>query len=145
MSAGLLKPPTRVRPAALLAARGGLALGPRAEEVLFRGAEVLSEGSVADGSFFGTTLITIDLARVAPELAKPDDDERRRRFLEVLEGSVRIRLHAMRLACRDVARRHPDRALGMANVETRFRLEGNLVFLDVDLEVPVELAARARS
>lgn len=144
MSARLIKPPVRVRPGALLRSREGWALGPRAEEELFRVAEVLSEGRLQGAAFFGSTLVTIDLEKVAPQLRGPEGEAERERLLSAASGSVRVRLRAMRVACADVARRHPDRTLGTASVETRFRLNGTLLLVDVDLEVPVGVSSRAR-
>lgn len=123
--------------------REGSALGPRAEEELFRVAEVLSEGRLEGGAFFGSTLVTIDLEKVAPQLRGPDGESERQRLLSAASGSVRVRLRAMRIACADVARRHPDRRLGTATTETRFRLEGSLLLVDVDLEMPVGVSSRA--
>lgn len=144
MSPTLLKPPVRVRPGALLRPREGVALGPRAEEELFRVAEVLTEGRLDQGAFFGSALITIDLEKVAPQLRGEGGEAERRRVFDAASGSVRVRLRAMRLALADVARRHPDKPFGTATTETRFRLEGALLLLDVDLEVPVDLSSRAR-
>ncbi len=123
-------------------AREGYALGPRAEEDFFRVAEVLTEGRLQDQSFYGSTLVTIDLERVAPSLRGGGGAAARKRIFEITSGSVRFRLRAMRLACADVARRYPDRRLGTARVETRMRLEGTRLLLDVDLEVPVGVSSR---
>lgn len=141
VSSSLMKPPVRVRPGALLRSREGWALGPRAEEELFRVAEVLSEGRLAGRAFFGSTLITIDLEKVAPQFRGIDGESERQRLLDAASGSVRVRLRAMRVACADVARRHPDRPLGTASVETRFRLQGCLLLVDVDLEMPVGISS----
>ncbi|MDQ3032126.1 MAG: hypothetical protein M3Y87_06900 [Myxococcota bacterium] len=138
-----LKPPVRVRPGALLRSREASALGPRAEEELFRVAEVLSEGRLEGSAFFGSTLVTIDLEKVAPQLRGDEGASERQRVLTAASGSVRVRLRAMRIACADVARRHPDRRLGTATTETRFRLEGTLLLVDVDLEMPVGVSSRA--
>lgn len=111
-------------------------LGPRAEEELFRVAEVLSEGRVAGTSFFGSTLVTIDLARLGVT-----EEERARELLAAAERSVRVRLRAMRLAQSDALRRMPDHAVGTAIVSTSIRLEGLRLLLDVDLELPFALSS----
>lgn len=141
---GPLKPPVRVRPGALLRAHHADALGPRAEEELFRLAEVLTEGRIEGHTFFGSTLITIDLEQVGLHLRGLEGRTERERILAVASGSVRVRLRAMRLACADVAGRHPERTLGTATTETRFRLEGAKLLIDVEVEVPVA-ASSARS
>lgn len=132
-----------MRPGALLRTRDGYALGPRGEEELFRVAEVMTEGRLDGAAFFGSALVTIDLERVAPHLRGAEAEAERARVLEAAAGSVRVRLRAMRLALADVTRRHPDRPLGTASTETRFRLEGARLLVDVDLEVPVGVSSRA--
>jgi hypothetical protein len=124
----------RVRPAALLRRIETTVLGPRAEEELFRVADVLSEGRVSGTSFFGSTLVTIELGRLG--LAHEAE-----RVLAAVERSVRVRLRAMRLAQADAVRRLPDRRFGTASVETRIRLDGARLLLDVDLELPFELSS----
>jgi hypothetical protein len=115
-------------------------LGPRAEEELFRVAEVLSEGRISGTSFFGSTLVTIDLARLGIT-----DDERARALLAAAERSVRVRLRAMRLAQSDALRRMPDHAVGTAIVATTVRLDGLRLLVDVDLELPFALSSSATS
>ncbi len=132
----LLKPPVRIRAGALLRRIEHTVLGPRGEEELFRVADVLSEGRVHGASFFGSTLITIDLVRLG--LGEGEDPAR---VLRAVERSVRVRLRAMRLAQSDAVRRLPDRRLGTAVVETRIRLDGARLLVDVDLEQPFELSS----
>jgi hypothetical protein len=135
-----LKPPVRVRPSALLRARSGWTLGARAVDELYRVAEVLSEGRLDAGAFFGTTLVTIDLARALPSLEL--SDVALARLAEAIAGSVRVRLRAMRLAQDDLARRFPDHAIGTVRTETRIRLEATVLHVDVDLEAPIERSSR---
>lgn len=124
-------------------------LTPAVEEHLFRGADVLSEGAVRGVSgggrrYFGSTMITFDLAPLARAWRGPFDLSARRRLLSLVEGSVRVRLRAMRLACAEVASRVTYRPLGTPIVETSVRLGENKMFLDVDLEVPVGVCSGAR-
>jgi hypothetical protein len=133
----ILKPPVAVRPGALLRARSGEVLAPRAERDLFRIAEVLSEGRADRDAYFGTTLVTFDLSRLDPRQALSAS-----RLLPPIEGSLRVRLRIARLALEDVGRRHPDALLGTASLETRFRAEGARIFADVDVEVPLAAAIR---
>ena len=62
-------------------------------------------------------------------------------LVAAIEGSVRVRLRVMRLACDDVARRFPDRAPGTAIVETRVALRDGNLLVDVDLEVPLGVSS----
>jgi len=133
----LLKPPVRIRAGALLATLERIpVLGPRGEEELFRVADVLSEGRVHDDSFFGSTLITIELERLGIAGA-----EAAARLFQAVERSVRVRLRAMRLAQNDAIRRLPDRRFGTAVVSTRIRLEAMRLLVDVDLELPFDLSS----
>lgn len=133
-----LKPPVRVRPGALLRERTGWALGAQAVDELYRVARVMSEGRREGDVYFGTTLIDIDLVRALGGLVKgPDDVALMARLQDAVTGSVRVRLRAMRIAEEEVARRFPDRVIGTARTETRFRIEGTHLYVDVDLEAPI--------
>lgn len=132
-----LKPPVAVRPGALVRARSSAALGPRAEDALFRAAQVLAEGSATGEAYFGSTLVTIDLCALSPALAAATAEPERERIFRAVEGSVRVRLRAMRIALADVARRFPAASLGTASVQMRFRRRQTVVDLDVDVEVPL--------
>jgi hypothetical protein len=143
-----IKGPVRARPGPTIVERRSESLSREAEEQLFRAAEVLSEGGVRDSgesaSWFGSTMITFDLAKVAASLRGPIDDAGRARLARIVEGSVRVRLRATRMARHEVARRLPDRVLGTAQVETRVRIVGDKLHVDIDLEVPLRVSSRAR-
>lgn len=137
----------RARRGARLIVREHVSLSREAEEALFRVAEVLSEGDLRDGgrgerAWYGSTMISFDLERLAAEWRGVLDDATRARVMRAVEGSVRMRLRAMRIAHREVARRVPDRSLGTASVEIRVRLAGAWLHVDVDLEVPVGVSSR---
>ncbi len=84
-----------------------------AEETIFAVAERMTEGSVREGAdgdtYFGSTMLTIDLERLATQWRGPVQGER---IVEAMAGSVRARLRCMRLACADATSRHPDRGFG---------------------------------
>ena len=110
-----------------------------AEELLFALADRMTEGDLCrsgdDESWFGTTMFTVPLAELERELRGSLDPDA---LANVVQGSVRVRLRAMRLACADVAHRHPDRAFGRAVVETQARVVGGNLQIDVDLHWPLE-------
>ena len=141
-----VKGPARALRIAGVRARSTIVLGREAEEALFRDAEVLTEGNVreSDGAWYGSTMITFDLDRVADRFRPPLDDAGRRALRDAVEGSVRVKIRAMRLACEEVARRLPDRALGTAQIETRASLRGGKLHLDVDLEVPIGVSSQRK-
>jgi hypothetical protein len=118
-------------------------LSREAEEILFEHAEVLTEGAAGrngrSASFFGSTMITIDLDRVSSRLRGLDEPGMREALRDAVASSARVRLRAMRLACAEVARRVPERTFGTAQVEIRASLLGSRLHLDVDLEVPFDL------
>ena len=141
-----LKPLARARRAAALIRHGSVCLTRALEEELFRCAEVLSEGGLRAlggqrDSYFGSTMISIDLDRVRP-LFRGGLDERTRTLLaDAVDGSVRVRLRAMRMARAEAARRVQDRTLGTAYVETRVRLTERHLHIDVDLEVALSVSS----
>jgi hypothetical protein len=140
--------PVKVRRESPLRERSYEVLSREAEERLFRSPEVLSEGSVrpavGGACWYGSTMITIDLADMAQSFRGPPDAQARERLVQAVAGSVRVRLRAMRLACAEVASRLPDRALGTALVDTRVRVVGDQLYLDVDVEVPVGVSSAQR-
>ncbi|HJK93846.1 MAG TPA: hypothetical protein RMH85_04830 [Polyangiaceae bacterium LLY-WYZ-15_(1-7)] len=125
--------------------RGGEALTREAEELLFALAERMSEGSVreagAQPTYFGSTMFTIDLETFSARWRGGLDAEGRERLRASVEGSVRVRLRAMRIACADAAHRVPDRGFGTALVETQVSLRGDQLHLDVDVEVPLDVSS----
>jgi hypothetical protein len=133
---------------AFIAKREIRSLTRGAEEALFRHKSVLSEGSLRETKvagerlYFGSTMITFDLAQLASVWRGPFDEPEKDRLLRVLEGSVRFKVRTMRLACEEVARRVPDRTLGTAQVETRMHRSGDRLHVDVDVEVPIGLSSR---
>jgi hypothetical protein len=143
-----IKGPVRARRGSTVRERRSESLTLEAEELLFRDAEILCEGAVRESgttrSWFGSTMITFDLARLATSLRGSFDPAGLERLARVIDGSVRVRLRATRLARGEVARRLPDRLLGTAQVETRMRLVGEKLQVDVDLEVPLRVSSRAR-
>ena len=120
-----------------------------AEEALFRSAEVLSEGSLrilkgGEQRYFGSTMITFDLARLAEHWRGPFEADQQAELARLVEGSVRMRVRATRMACAEVARRVTERPLGSATVETRVRVSGKTLQMDVDLECGVGVCSQAR-
>lgn len=144
-----LKGPVRAQRGAFVAERSGRFLSRNVEDLLFGAAEILSEGGVraltaGDRRYFGCTMITFDLDGLEQHWRGPFDDKARAEFAHLVEGSVRFRVRAVRLACAEVARRVTDRPLGTAMVETQVSLAGAKLHMDVDLEVPIGVCSTAR-
>jgi len=147
MNTGRLKPLVRalcVRPVQF---RQHVSLSRPFEESFFRSAQVLSEGYCGlqnDGSYqdeetiyTGSTMLTVDLHRMGSSVMTEVERLGLATLVRVVEGSVRIRIRSIRLALSEATRRCVQGELGTAHIETRVRLEGNLLHVDVDLEAPV--------
>ena len=121
------------------------ALSREAEELLFRHTERMSEGSVRAGpdgdTYFGSTMFTVDLSAVAASWRGELDREQ---LAALIDGSVRVRVRLMRLACAEAAHRVPGRQFGTAQVETSVEVVGDKLHLDVDLEVPLDVSSAKR-
>lgn len=119
-----------------------------AEEALFALSEVLSEGSErtkgGERRYFGSTMITFDLARLQEHWRGPLDAAARADLQRLVQGSVRMHVRAQRIACAEVSRRVTERPLGTALVEIAVRLSGDSLQMDVDLEVPIGVCSSAR-
>lgn len=122
----------------------GEALSRQAEEDLFACSDVMSEGSVRRGpdgdTYFGSTMLTVDLERFTGGWRGRLDGAARERLRRLVEGSVRVKLRAMRIACAEASHRLPDRRFGTAAVETTVQLRNGQLHIDVDLEVPLDAA-----
>jgi hypothetical protein len=144
-----LKPLARARRGPALRERVAGPLLTRAlEEELFRLAEVLSEGGCRASSgpaesYFGSSMISIDLDRLRPWFRHELNATALDRLMRALDGSVRVRLRAMRLARAEAVRRVPHRLLGTAYVETRVRLTDRQLHIDVDLEAALSVFSGA--
>ncbi len=148
--AGALKGLARAGRAGLALARGGARLERDVEEALFAVAAVLSEGAAARGAdgaetYFGSTMLTVDLTRLEAAWGGPLDDDARAELLRRAENSVGLHLRAMRLARREATHRMAGRALGTVAVEVRFALRGGALCVDVDLEAPLGVWSLRRS
>lgn len=136
-----LKPPARARRPDALVRRERYALTAQAIDALFADAEVLTEGGLdGGGCWYGSVMITFDLSAVAARCRGLDDEESVARLVEAVEGSVRVRVRAHRMACAEVYQRFPDRRVGTAQIESEFRREDTRLLVDIDVEVPIAQA-----
>lgn len=144
-----LKPLAKASRHAVLLRRTAIQLTRALEEALFREADVLSEGGLrptgpGQATYFGSTMIRVQIVALLAH-ARPCQDRAERALLaDAIEGSVRIRLRAMRLARAEAARRMHRSVLGTALCEIRVSLTTDQLHIDVDLEVPVRVSSRAK-
>ncbi len=113
-------------------------LSDPAVEILLAAAQVMSEGQVAVApsggeAFFGSTMLTIDLATAAGVVREACDDAAARKVAALMASDARIARRARLVAERE-ATRIAGHAVRAAAAEVRVRAEGARVFIDVDLE-----------
>lgn len=144
-----LKPLAKaVRPLVLLR-RDAFHITRVLEDALFREADVLSEGSIRTAppgqvTYYGSTMIRVRIAALLARGRPLANRAERAALTLAIEGSVRIRLRAMRLARSEAARRLDRSVMGTAICEIRMRDTGDELHIDVDLEVPVRVSSRAK-
>jgi hypothetical protein len=144
-----LKPLVKTRATARLVEQRSFRLSHALEEALFQHADVLSEGGMrqlgsGQSTYYGSTMISIELAKLGRFVhGAADETVSRAALLDAIDGSVRVRLRAMRMARAEAARRVHRRALGTALCEIRVSLRGGSVHIDVDLEVPLRVSSRS--
>ncbi|MDB4967856.1 MAG: hypothetical protein JWN44_3545 [Myxococcales bacterium] len=113
-------------------------LSVAAVEILIERARILSEGKrsaspTAARAYFGSTMITVDVATLADVVREPCDARAAARVCELIRDDARVtkRVH-------EVARREAQRlAEGPVRVrpgEVRVRAQGTFIYLDVDVE-----------
>jgi hypothetical protein len=147
VAASRLKPLVKSSRRQFLAQRKLAVLASGAEEVLFRHADVISEGSTrvmkGTSTYFGSTMIAVSFDRLARETKHPLTGPYRAELVHAIEGSVRVRLRAMRLARAEAVRRVDDALLGTARCDLRVSDAGKHLRIDVDLEVELRVSSRA--
>ncbi len=134
------KPMAAARKVALFDREIRTTLSQAAVEILFETADILSEGERRGDGYFGSTMITLDLARVAPLVREDCDAASAKRVAELAMADKRVRERARALAQADAAER-AGTLLARVDCELRARAVGTRIHLDVDVEAEI---ARAR-
>ncbi|MCP4677046.1 MAG: hypothetical protein GY854_16335 [Deltaproteobacteria bacterium] len=135
-----LKPLHKPRSIPVLQSVHGLTITMAADELLLEGAEIISEGEVAEnetreGVYYGSTLVTINLDREDLELGPAS--EQPGLIVNILSASVFFRLRLMRLARMEAERRCAPHLLRGMSAETEIRIDGHELFVDIDIECPL--------
>jgi hypothetical protein len=106
-------------------------------ELVFRRAEVISEGqrAIRDGrpTYFGSTMLTLDLALLAPSLREACDAGTARRLAALLAGDPSVAARVKMIATREATRLAGGRLRTIAT-EIKVNARGARVFIDVDVE-----------
>jgi hypothetical protein len=115
-------------------------LSTSAIEILFTRAHVLSEGrrsqsATAGAAFFGSTMLTLDLAQLGDVVRDPPDENTAKKLVALMEDDARVGKRVRQIAAQE-AERLAGAPTGARAVEIRFRTQGAVVYLDVDVESP---------
>ena len=135
------KPMAAARKVALFDREIRTTLSQSAVEILFETADLLSEGERRGDGYFGSTMITLDLTRLATLVRENCDAQSARRVADLAMSDRRIRDRAKSLASAD-ANERAGTPLERVDCELRARAVGTRVHLDVDVEAEV---ARVRA
>ena len=131
------KPMARAVRIALFQREIRVRLSPAALDLLFARADVISEGQRAmrggRDSYFGSTMLTLDLPSLAPLLSDACDAGTARRLAGLLEGDAEVGRRIQELAERETAR-VAGAVPGQVGTHVAIRSQGAKVFVDVDVE-----------
>lgn len=123
----------------LVVGRRTEALSPAGLRLLLDRSEIMHEGEVThdrDGThYYGSTMFTLDLARMTDSVEGTPDDEQCRLIATHLRASPFFRAYLMRLARREVHRRLGTLPLIPLRAQMRVRAEGIRLFADLDVEI----------
>jgi hypothetical protein len=132
-----LRPLARVRRIALFEREVREHLSRAALDLVFERAEVMSEGqrSTRQGQpiYFGSTMLTIDLEALAPQLRESCDAGTARRLATLLGSDAAVAARVKSVAGREAARIAGAKLKAVAT-EVKVSARGARVFIDVDVE-----------
>jgi hypothetical protein len=113
-------------------------LSVAAIEILLERARILSEGKrssspTAKARYFGSTMITVDVAALAELVREPCDTRAAARVAELIEGDARVTRRVQKIAGHE-AEKLAGGPVRVRAGEVRVRAQGTSVYLDVDVE-----------
>jgi hypothetical protein len=112
-------------------------LSPAALDVAFERADLLSEGQPIERGnrriYFGSTMMTLDLAELAEVVRESCDAATARRFASLLQEDASVATRVRAIAEREAVR-VAGRALGDVRTHVTIYAQGAKVFLDIDVE-----------
>src|SRR3954469_20443905 len=133
----LLRPLARVQRIALFEREVRQRLSRAARDLVFERAEVISEGQKSTRAgqpvYFGSTMLTIDLEALAPQLRESCDAGTARHLATLLAGDSAVASRVKSVAKREAARIAGGRLQSVAT-EVKVSARGARVFIDVDVE-----------
>ncbi len=113
-------------------------LSVAAIELLLERARILSEGKrsaspTAAARYFGSTMITVDVAALGDAVREPCDARSAARVAELVRDDARVTRRVQRIAARE-AERLAGGPVRVRAGEVRVRSQGTFVYLDVDVD-----------
>lgn len=108
-------------------------LGQAAIELFFASASVLSEGRIAEGGYFGSTMLTIDLARLSNHLSEACDLATARNTERLLARDPRVHDRARAIAVTEASRLAHCELLAPW-VDIKVRRAARHFYIDIDVE-----------
>jgi hypothetical protein len=127
------KPMSAARRVSLFEREIRVRLAAPAVDILLDVAESISEGQLDGRSYFGSTFLTIDLARAGALVSGPCDASAARRVAELVGADERVLTRVRELASAQAIRR-AGATLARIAVDVRVRSAGTCVHLDADVE-----------
>ena len=124
---------SRVRRVSLFSREIRVFLSSAAIDILLQAASVLSEGQFEDDRYYGSTMVTIDVARASDLVSDACDVTTAERVADLLETDDAFLRRARRIAGAE-ARRLAGRALAGLQIDMRVRRSGNHLNVDMDVE-----------
>jgi hypothetical protein len=93
----------------------------------------LSEGQKQGAAYFGSTMITFSLERLAELVRDPCDAGTAQRIADLVLGDPRVQARARVIATQEVARRL-SAPVGRVDIDVRVRAAGACIHLDLDVQ-----------
>ena len=132
-----MRPMVQVRRIALIEREVREYLSQAALDAVFARSEVMSEGeaSTAQGKsiFVGSTMLTFDISALGEILREPADEDTARRMAALLAKESSLDARAQTIVRREVERITGSKPKSVRG-ETRIRVRGTRVYLDIDVE-----------
>jgi len=132
-----MRPIVQVRRIALIEREVREYLSQAALDAVFDRAEVISEGeaSVAQGKtvYLGSTMLTFEVSLLGEILREPADEDTARRMAALLVKDPSLDARTQAIVRREVERITSGKPKSVRG-ETRIRVLGTRVFLDIDVE-----------
>jgi hypothetical protein len=108
-------------------------LAPVAIELLHCAARTLTEGELVGTEYAGSTMLTVDLARIIAQISDPPDVTTASRVAFLYAADERCRAHARRIAIREAVN-HAGTELVAAHIDVESRAKGPELHLSLNVE-----------